>query len=129
MTSPIKPPGGVPPGSVLPEVGATGDINWEDGIHESQAPKKSFKAVLEKVTEVQGAAGVELLRGVDGVAEALKSGQIDAATAVERLIARAMESSAAQQLNDAGRAALEAHLRQTLENDPALAQFVDNLKK
>ena len=122
MTSPIKPPGGGPP-----KVGPAAGVDKAGAPDAAKGPKESFGATLDKVSGAEAPQGAAKVDGVQGIVADLKAGKIDPAAAVEQLISRAMESPAAQRLNEAGRAALEAHLRETLQDDPALQSLVDEL--
>ena len=127
MTSPIKPPGGGPP-KIAPTPTLDG-IEKADGAGAAKGPKESFQATLDKVDNAQSVQAASPSKGAEGIAAALKAGQIDGATAVEQLVARALETPAAKELNEAGKAALEAHLREALQSDPALSELVDSLEK
>jgi hypothetical protein len=75
------------------------------------------------------AAPAASVDAVSQTATDLKSGAIDAAAALERVIAAALSAPEAQLLDEGGRAQLEAHLRATLEDDPALVQLVRDLER
>lgn len=124
MTSPIKPPGGPPPGAPTPD-DASGPV--ESG--ETQGPKKSFKAALDNVAAADQAQGAVPTGEIQAIADELKAGKIDTAAAVERLVARVVESAPAQVLSEAGRAALEAHIRSVIEDDPAIQAMLNDLRR
>lgn len=126
MTSPIKPPGSGGPPSIAPRDEAKGASK----SGEAKGPKESFKATMDNVAGAKAPEGVGRAASVGGVQEiaaALKAGKIDAAGAVEKLVARALESPAAQALNEVGRAQLEAQIRDAIETDPALQSLVSDL--
>ena len=119
MTSPIKPPGGGPP---KPPGGP-------EGLSKSQGPRGAdgpddarFRDAVADKPEV-GAAGA-----VDPVVADLRAGRIDAAEAVDRLVARAMER-VPPGVTEAGRAELEAFLREQLAEDPTLSEMVEDLER
>lgn len=57
----------------------------------------------------------------------LRAGAIDLPAAVDRLVAQTLSGPEAQLLNDAGRRALEEHLRSALRDDPALQAAIRDL--
>lgn len=118
MTSPIKPPGGSTP-PLAPNQATQGpDSKAAEGFREAlevDGPSKTSAA--------QGPSGV------DAVVAELRAGRIDAAEAVERLVAEALEGPMASMLDAAGRSQLEAHLRETLADDPNLQALVRDLER
>lgn len=124
MTGPIKPPGA--PGASIPtpaaaEVGTAGQVG--------KGAPGAFQETLatdaaQTATPTSSASGVAA-----SVAADLRSGSIDASQAVDRLVAEALQSPMASSLNDAGRQALEVHLRESLADDPSLAGLVSDLDR
>ena len=126
MTSPIKPPGG-PPKIPAAEDAARG----AEGANRSESKAEAFQAAVE-AQSTQGARGASEATASGAatkVANDLRSGAIDAATAVDQLVAEALSSPMAAGLDDAGRAALEVHLRESLADDPNLAGLVRDLER
>ena len=141
MSSPIKPPGGNTPGTNIPQ----------DAVgHEKRrgATGESFRATLdeprneavatEAAREVEGAhaaGSAHTVGEVDGASEVkriaadLRAGRMDAASAVDALVARALESNAAMALPPAQRTELEAYLRTTLSEDPSLLALTKDLSR
>jgi len=118
MTSPIKPPGGKPP--IDPAAAA-------DGPKEGSADKaEGFREALG-ATETGDASATAVDGPTADVVADLRAGRIDAQTAVDRLVAQALESPMARLLDDAGRVQLEEHIRTTLAEDPNLAALVKDL--
>ena len=118
MTSPIKPPGGsVPP--LAPS-------NATQGVDPKAA--ESFREALE-VGETPKTVATEGPSGVEAVVADLRADRIDAAEAVERLITEALQGPMASMLDSAGRSELEAHLRETLADDPNLQALVGDLER
>ncbi len=122
MTSSIKPPGGPPPGAPTPD-----EVSGANKPAGAQGAKESFKSTLDQVAGASPAQASAATGGVHSIAADLKAGTIDAATAVDRLVAQTMGGPAAQALNEVGRAALESRLRTILAEDPALKQMVSDL--
>lgn len=127
MTSPIKPPGGGPPKIPAAEDAARG----ADGANRSESKAEAFQAAVESqsVDGPRGASNSTASSAVGEVANELRSGAIDAATAVDRLVAQTLSSPMAAGLDDAGRAALEVHLRESLADDPNIAGLVRDLER
>lgn len=121
MTGPVKPPVG-PAGSVpTPSV-------------EARTPAGTdFRAQLDASREasasVASARPVAKAGELDSLVTAMREGRIDAAQAVETLVARALDSETARGLSPSARAALEQHLRTTLADDPAMSQLVRDLER
>ena len=99
MSDPIRKVGGTP--AATPE--STGSVG------------ASFGAALEAAQGTSQAAPA-----TNEIASALRAGDLSAQQAVDALVARALNSPAAQTLSDAGRADLARHLRNTLAEDPTL---------
>lgn len=117
MTSPIKPPGGAPPRG-LPNLAA------EDPKATSASQEVSFSENLD-TRDAAKTTGVT----TDALLADVKAGRIDANAAVERLVAEALEGPLAAGLTPAGKADLEAHLRDALQHDPNLAAMVRDLER
>ena len=124
MTSPIKPPGGSPPGAPTPD-----EVSDSAKPGKAEGAKESFKSTLDSVSSSEPTQAVAPASEVQSIAADLQSGKIDAATAIDRLVARTMDSPAAQALNEVGRAALEARLRSVLADDPALQAMINDLAR
>ena len=125
MTGPIKPPGA--PGATTPtpaeEVGKAGQV----GKGEPGAFQETLAADAAGAT---GASKTSAASSVStSVAADLRSGAINASEAVDRLVAEALQSPMASSLNDAGRQALEVHLRESLADDPSLSSLVSDLDR
>ncbi len=126
MSSPIKPPGGTP--SPPPSADGAGPT----GRAGQKAPSETFQESLDKSAGTPAPKGVVEAGHVDGtqeVAADLRAGRIDAATAVERLVARTLEGPTAVGLTPAGRAELETFLRRMLAEDPALLALTKDLER
>ncbi|MBX3246812.1 MAG: hypothetical protein KF901_06505 [Myxococcales bacterium] len=120
MSSSIKPPGSRPPSAAdaaRPEAGPGERVRGE-----------RFDEVMGQ-TEASGAERATQSALPGEVARELAEGRLDAAAAVERLLADILSGPMAAGLDDRGRAALEAHLRATLEDDPNLAALVRDLER
>jgi hypothetical protein len=124
MSSPIKPPGGKPAGGVSPEdVAGTGS---------AKGPGKAAEAFRDALEGARGADASTAAGAADpvrAVAADLAAGRIDAATAVDRLVARALESGGARGLPPVRRAELEALLRASLAEDPTLVSLTKDLER
>lgn len=124
MTSPIKPPGGKPP---IPQNPAVDQVNKGDKGGFSDAVKAAEAAEASAVGTSAQTPSAEV--GADGVAARLQSGEIDAATAVEELVQRALQTPSVQGLSPDARADLEATLRATIANDPTFATLQKDLDR
>lgn len=128
MSAPIKPPGGPsgpPPGIGGPEGPGGPEASSGRPASEGASPAERPEAARPASgTEAAAPAGP-----VREVAEALRAGQIDGAEAIDRLVQHALGAPGAQALSPALRSELEAHLRQTLADDPALAALVRDLDR
>ena len=120
MTGPIKPPGSPKTPGISPTDGPTADKAGR-----SQENAEAFQAALS--TNESSASSATAASPVESITSELEAGRIDGTEAVERLIATALEGPMAAQLDEAGRAALEEHLRSTLADDPNLAAMVADL--
>ncbi len=119
MTGPIKPPG-------APKVGGVDLPDGAEGTR-SRETAEAFQASLDAAAGPQSA---EATTGPNAeIASALNTGSLDAAGAVDRLVAEALNSPMASSLNEEGRQALEAHLRQSLADDPSIAALVSDLER
>lgn len=127
MSSPIKPPG-KPPGTPPPDVGGA------DATSRTKGPSEAFRDALagaegpeqaNAVTAKQGAQGADALKSIS---EDLRAGRIDAAGAVDRLVARALDAVDVRALPPTKRAELEAFLRNALRDDPTLGGLVSGLE-
>lgn len=120
MTSPIKPPGGKPP---VDPTAAT-DAAKEGSADKAEAFREAMGATEANASAASGADAPDATAAI--VAD-LRAGRIDAQTAVDRLVAQALDAPMAQLLDDAGRARLEEHIRTTLSEDPNLAALMKDL--
>src|SRR5262245_53755486 len=118
MTS-IKPKG--PQGPGAPDAAA--DIGAAKG---TGAPRESFRDALDAT---RGPERVSAAGPLASIGDDLRAGKIDVATAIERLVARALSSQDAAALPPARRAELEAHLRAALADDPALLALTKDLER
>jgi hypothetical protein len=129
MSTPIKGPGGAAPGAGLPEAeGPSGT--------KTEGTSESFRDALDKTGEPGQASAsrteasqVPAADPVTNVAADLRAGRIDVATALDRIVARAMESGPASTLPPAQRRELEAFLRQSLADDPSLLALTKDLER
>ena len=112
MTSPIKPPGGGKPASP----GAS-----------APSPGESFQKSLDGVQETNSAAATGAPALVEQLVADLKAGRIDGPAAMDRLVQDALEGPMAAGLTPRGRDELEAFLRESFAQDPALAQLLQDL--
>ena len=88
--------------------------------------RETFKETLEGSKPAIRLPGTGPL---SNIADDLKAGRIDARTAIDRLVARALSSQEAAGLPPAKRAELEAHLRAALADDPALVALTKDLER
>lgn len=125
MTGPIKPPGAPRVSIPTPadEVGKSASVGkGAPGAFQETLATDAVSA--PQASEAQAASGVSA-----SIAAELRSGSIGATEAVDRLVAEALKSPMASSLNDAGRQALEVHLRESLADDPSLAALVSDLDR
>ena len=113
MTSSVKGPGG--PGGITPP-----------SIDAPEGPSKTSGAFREALVEARAEASAAAPS--DPIARALAEGEIDAKGAVDALVERALGGELARGLTAEGVEALRAHLMSALEEDPALASLVRDLK-
>lgn len=124
MTGPIKPPGA--PSASIPTPAAA-EVGKAEQV--GKGAPGAFQETLA-ADAAQAATSTSSASGVTAsVAADLRSGTIDSSQAVDRLVAEALESPMASSLNDAGRQALEVHLRESLTDDPSLASLVSDLDR
>ncbi|MEO0324860.1 MAG: hypothetical protein AAF447_17995 [Myxococcota bacterium] len=107
MTSPIKPPGG-PKAPDAPSTGA------------AEGPGRSGDAFADALEASRAGTANDAVASVPPALGA------DAAAVVDRLVAEQLEGPLAAGLDAAGRKALEAHLRATLEDDPGFRALVED---
>jgi hypothetical protein len=125
MSSSIKPPGSGGPKPIDP-VGASKDAERSD-----RARAERFEETLEASRTASTATSTTAASStspVAGVAADLQAGRIDGATAIDRLVADVLNGPMAAGLDARARAALETHLRASLEDDPNLAALVRDLE-
>lgn len=121
MTGPVKPPVG-PAGSIpTPSVEARTPAGTDFRAQLDASPEASASAASARPVAKSGE--------LDSLVTAMREGRIDAAQAVETLVARALDSETARGLSPTARAALEQHLRTTLADDPAMSQLVRDLER
>jgi hypothetical protein len=121
MTSSIKPPGSGP--KPVEPVGASNDADRTERTRSERFDEALEAAQTPSTTPAQSTGAVS-----DVVAD-LQAGRIDGPTAVERLVTDVLNGPMAAGLDAQGRAALEAHLRASLEDDPNLAALVRDLER
>lgn len=121
MTSSIKPPGSGGPKPIDP-VGASKDAERSD-----RTRAERFEEALD-ASRAPSTTTASSVGPVAGVAADLQAGRIDGATAIDRLVADVLNGPMAAGLDARARAALEAHLRASLEDDPNLAALVRDLE-
>ncbi len=124
MSSPIKPPG-KPPGA--PPV----DIGQKEASSSAKGASEAFREVLtgaEGAQSVEGKSAAGATDALRAISEDLRAGRIDASTAVDRLVARALDRMDTLALPPAKRAELEAFLRNALADDPTLSGLVGELE-
>ena len=133
MSTPIKGPGGASPGAGFPE--SDGPSGTKTG-----GASETFREALdgaEKAADPQGAAGaaptgasqIDPSDPVALVAADLRAGRIDVATALDRIVERAMASGPATALEPAARRELQDFLRQALADDPSLLALTKDLER
>lgn len=123
MSSPIKPPGHSP-GSLPP-----GSVEESPGPRAGE-PSETFEKALGDVAapqETSPAASAIAPGAIEALAAEAASGRLSVDQVVDRLVSRALTGSAAAALPPAQRAELEAHLRRTLADDPALSALTQDL--
>lgn len=125
MTSPIKPPGGGPPSGIDPTDPASKGAAKGPAGAEGAERAEAFQEALAS----QQGGQAESVQEAGSIGADLEAGRIDAATAIDRLVAEALSGPMASTLDAAGRAELEAHLRASLEDDPNLAAMVRDLER
>lgn len=130
MSTPIK-PAGEPPHA--PPV-----LDQQEGIRSGEragGAEAGFRTVLVGASGRSGTAGGTMSAVApeatgnlaQAIADDLRSGKIDGATAVERVVQKALESDMASRLSSEERSGLEAFIRRALEEDPTLRALVDDL--
>lgn len=92
----------------------------------TEAPRESFREVLDAPS---GAARTSATGPLASITDDLRAGKIDAATAIDRLVANALAGKDVAGLPPARRAELEAHLRAALAEDPALVALTKDLER
>ncbi len=117
MTSAIKPPGsgGKPP------IDPKADVAKSD-----EATSAEFRGALE-TSDTSGTTATAPPTGVEGIIADLQAGRIDASTAIDRIVADAMNGPDAATLDAVGREELERHLRTALAEDPNIAGLARDL--
>lgn len=131
MSSPVKPPGTPGTGGVeAPEVAAPNAEQAAKGV--DRAASEAFASSMQRASELPAKGDVSttdraaLLRSL---AEQIRSGSIDAATAVDRLVQRSMGGAMVSALPAAQRARLEEMLRTLVANDPTLQAMQKDLSR
>ena len=115
MSSPIKPPSS-PPGRLAVGAGT-------EGVSPSRAGSAEAGRFSDALEQVAGAAATPApasAHSVEGITAALRTGETSGADAIEALVRRALSAPEVAALDEAGRAALEEHLRAELASDPSL---------
>ena len=127
--SSIKPPSGKPSG--LPP--ATDASSAKSGA--AKAPSDAFRKALEEPDAAAaagpspGAARAAPKTDAVAIAQELRAGRIDAETAVNKLVEKALAKADAVGLPPAKRSDLEALLRDALASDPTLSQLSKDLER
>ncbi len=124
MTSPIKPPGGKPP---IPPTTPVGQANKGEKGGFSDAIKASEGAEATAASSTDASAAPA--SGAEAIANRLQSGEIDADTAMEELVQRALQNPSIQGLSADARADVEATLRATIADDPTFARLRKDLDR
>lgn len=115
MTGPIKPPGGPKIPDVAPaKSGQKAASTFSAAADSSQAEAQQTAQAGEVSTAAQIGADLE-------------AGRISGPEAVEQMVQDLLDGPMAAQLTDEGKAALEAHLRQSLADDPSLVAMTKAL--
>lgn len=136
MSSAIKPPGsGGPPGTG-PIPGASTEVGGAKSVGgaSSAGASDAFRAELERsgadaAAAARPAASSARAEALRALAEEVRSGRIDARTAIDRLVERALGAGPAASLPPARRAELETLLRAALEEDPTLVAMQRDLAR
>lgn len=123
--SSIKPPSGKPSGLPPP----TDASSAKSGA--AKAPSDAFRTVLDEPGAASAAGSARAAPKTDAVAIAqeLRAGRIDAETAVNKLVEKALARADAVGLPPAKRSDLEALLRDALASDPTLSQLSKDLER
>lgn len=118
MSTPIKPPGSAP---IHPptELG--------DPVSEATESISGSAGQASAVDKTGSAEAAQAADPIAGIVEQLQNGELDAAAAIEKIIAQAMQNGGAHLLPPAERTKLERFLRDSLADDPALASLVKTL--
>lgn len=125
--SSIKPPSGKTPGLPPTDVG---------GVSPTGAPKATsdaFRKALDEPSAVAKPSGnvvrPEPKTEAASIARLLRAGEINAETAVDKLVDKALAKAESAGLPAAKRADLEAVLRDALASDPTLSQLSKDLER
>lgn len=124
MSTPIKPPGSPSPGGLEPGDGPRAEGAEGRSGEFRQAVEDAAEADATSVAGAGGATGPSPLGDLKG---ALEDGRVDLDGAIDQLVQRALRSAAA--LPSADRAALEAQLREALDEDPTLVALRRDLER
>lgn len=127
MSSAIKPPGtgGPPAAGLAPEVG--GASSTDRGAFRAELEAPAAEAARDvRSGEAAPSARADALRAL---ADEVRSGRLDAKTAIDRLVERALGAGPAAALPPARRAELEALLRSALDEDPTLVAIQRDLTR
>ena len=125
MTTPIKPPSGSIVSTVAPESSKTSDL-----------AKADFRAELVTTPDVRSSHETAPATPVNGpdallasITSEIRAGRMSSATAVEAMVARALDSPMARALTPDAQQRMEAAIRSQLANDPALTSLVSDLDR
>lgn len=121
MSSPIKPPDGLPPVSVEGPQGP-------DSPERAEEAREAFAEAIERKADAP-LSGAEARGPLDGLADALRAGTIEPDQAVDVLVRRAMQTPGTEHLSPSARAALESHLRGLFVDDPAFGGLLKDLSR
>ncbi len=121
MSTPIKPPGGSPPG--------VGGSDAPDADRVEGRPGELRELVEQAEADVSAAATAQAASAspVARIHADLAAGRIDVDQAIDRLVQRALASASA--LPPGQLASLEAQLRAALVEDPTLAALRKDLER
>lgn len=124
--SSIKPPSGKTPG-----VPTASDVGRATRSGPAKAPSGAFRKALDEpgATSTVGAVRAEATSGVGGIAQDLRAGHINAATAVQKFVDRALAKADSAGLSPVKRTELEAVLRDAIASDPTLLELTKDLER
>ena len=123
MTTPIKPPGqGVATTS-------TPDVDASRGPGSAKSTGESFQSTLEKTSQASSSRAPVAADALRSLVDDLKAGRTTVDAALDRLVARALDSGMAKSLSAARRVELEKALRSALLEDPSLQALSKEMER